>query len=95
MKKIFDQYSIDVSKAKFMSGKGCDTCLKSGFKGRAGIHELLLMDQSIRQVLLSEISAGPIRDAAVKNGMRLMMVDGLIKVAQGVTTVEEVLAATQ
>lgn len=95
MKEIFEKYNIDISKAKFMQGKGCDTCNKSGFKGRAGIHELLLMDEDIRRLLLSEISSGPIRDVAVKNGMRLMMVDGLIKVAQGVTTIEEVLAATQ
>jgi type II secretory ATPase GspE/PulE/Tfp pilus assembly ATPase PilB-like protein len=41
------------------------------------------------------VSAQPIRELAVKNGMRLMMMDGLIKVTQGVTTVEEILAATQ
>jgi type IV pilus assembly protein PilB len=95
MKVVFDKYKIDISKAKFMKGKGCDACNKSGYKGRAGIHELLLMDDSIRRLLLSEVSATPIRDLAVKNGMRLMMLDGLIKVTQGVTTVEEILAATQ
>jgi type IV pilus assembly protein PilB len=95
MKKIFEKYNVDISKAKFMKGKGCDTCNKSGYKGRAGIHELLLMDDSIRRLLLTEVSATPIRDMAVKNGMRLMMIDGLIKVTQGVTTVEEIIAATQ
>jgi type IV pilus assembly protein PilB len=78
-----------------MQGKGCDTCNKTGFKGRAGIHELLVMDDNIRRILLSEVSAQPIRDQAVKNGMRLMLLDGLIKVTQGVTTMEEVFAATQ
>lgn len=95
MKAAFEKYGIDISKAKFMQGKGCDTCNKSGFKGRCGIHELLIMDEDIRRVLLSEISSGPIRDAAVKGGMRLMLIDGLIKVAQGQTTMEEVFAATQ
>jgi type IV pilus assembly protein PilB len=95
MKEVFEKYSIDTSKAKFMKGKGCDVCNKSGYKGRAGIHELLLMDDDVRRLLLSEISAQPIRELAVKNGMRLMMIDGLIKVVQGVTTVDEVLAATQ
>jgi type IV pilus assembly protein PilB len=95
MKEVFEKYSIDISKAKFMAGKGCDTCNKTGYKGRVGIHELLVMSEDIRRVLLTEISASPIREQAVKNGMRLMMLDGLIKVAQGQTTVEEVLAATQ
>ncbi len=95
MKVVFEKYQVDISKAKFMKGKGCDACNKSGYKGRAGIHELLVMDDDIRRLLLSEVSAQPIRDLAVKNGMRLMMLDGLIKVTQGVTTVEEILAATQ
>ena len=95
MKIVFEKYQIDISKAKFMAGKGCDTCNKTGFKGRAGIHELLLMNDDIRRLLLTEISAQPIRDMAVRNGMVLMMLDGLIKVTQGVTTMEEVFAATQ
>ena len=91
----FKKYGIDISKAKLMKGKGCDVCTKTGYKGRLGIHELLIMDENVRQVMLTEISAGPIRDAAIKGGMRLMMVDGLIKVAQGLTTIEEVFSATQ
>jgi len=94
-KTVFSKYNVDISKAKFMKGKGCNTCNGSGYKGRAGLHEILMMDDSIRRMLTSEVSASPIRDLAVKNGMRLMIVDGLIKVALGVTTVEEVLAATQ
>jgi type IV pilus assembly protein PilB len=95
MKIVFEKYKIDISKAKFMQGKGCEVCNKTGFKGRAGIHELLLMNDDIRRLLLTEISAQPIREMAVKNGMVLMMLDGLIKVTQGVTTMEEVFAATQ
>jgi type IV pilus assembly protein PilB len=95
MKVVFDKYQIDISKAKFMKGKGCAACSQSGFRGRAGIHELLVMTDEIRHSMLSDISAQPIRELAVKQGMRLMIVDGLIKVAQGVTTVEEILAATQ
>jgi type IV pilus assembly protein PilB len=95
MKTVFEKYQIDISKAKFMQGKGCETCNKTGFKGRAGIHELLLMNDDIRRLLLTEISAQPIREMAVRSGMVLMMLDGLIKVTQGVTTMEEVFAATQ
>jgi len=92
---IFKKYAIDVSKAKLTKGKGCDVCNKSGYKGRLGIHELLMMDDEVRRVLMTEISSGPIREAGVKGGMRLMMLDGLIKVAQGLTTIEEVFSATQ
>jgi type IV pilus assembly protein PilB len=95
MKIVLDKYNIDMSKAKFMKGKGCPACNNTGYKGRAGIHELLIMDADIRHLLLTEIASGPIRELAVKNGMRLMMLDGLIKVTQGVTTVEEIIAATQ
>ena len=95
MKVVFDKYQIDISKAKFMKGKGCPTCNNSGYKGRAGIHEFLVMSEEIRHLLLSEVSSQPIRNIALTQGMRLMLVDGLIKVCQGVTTVEEVFAATQ
>lgn len=95
MKAFLDKYQVDYSKAKFMKGKGCDTCNKSGYKGRAGIHELLIMDEDIRHLMLTEVAAQPIRELACKNGMRLMMIDGLIKVTNGITTIEEILAATQ
>lgn len=95
MIKLYNKFSIDIGKAQFKKGKGCDKCNGTGYKGRAGIHELLVMDENIRRCLLTEISAGPIRELAVKGGMRLMLLDGLIKVAQGVSTVEEVFAATQ
>lgn len=95
MKELFHKFKIDISKAKFMKGKGCPTCNNGGYKGRAGIHELLIMDDPIRRLLTTEVSGPPIRDLAVKGGMRLMIADGLIKVTQGVTTVEEVFAATQ
>ncbi|OVE76625.1 hypothetical protein BVX98_05445 [bacterium F11] len=94
-KKVFEKYNIDISKAKFKKGKGCAACMESGFKGRAGIHEFLVMDEDVRRMMLKEVAAGPIREVAVKNGMRLMLLDGLIKVTQGLTTVEEILAATQ
>ncbi|MBV9079813.1 MAG: Flp pilus assembly complex ATPase component TadA, partial [Elusimicrobia bacterium] len=95
MKELFAKHNIDISKAKFMKGKGCPTCNSTGYKGRLGIHELLVMDDDIRRQLLLDVAAQPIREVAVKNGMRLMLLDGLIKVAQGFTTTDEVLAATQ
>lgn len=94
--KVFKDKGIqDISKAKFLKGKGCNTCRSTGYKGRLGIHELLVIDESMRTLLLKEVAAGPIRDLAVKNGMRLLIQDGLIKVMNGLTTIEEVLGVAQ
>lgn len=93
--ELYQKYSIDIKKATFYKAVGCEKCRKTGYKGRLGIHELLVMDDEIRHLLLKEIAAGPIRELAVKRGMRLLFVDGLIKVAQGLSTLEEVMAAAQ
>ncbi|MCB4792825.1 MAG: Flp pilus assembly complex ATPase component TadA [Elusimicrobia bacterium] len=93
--KVFQQYKIDTSNATLYKGRGCDVCRGTGYKGRAGIHELLVMDDEIRRLLLSEIAAGPIRELARKNGMRTLLEDGLVKVTMGVTTMEEVLGSAQ
>ncbi|PKN01633.1 MAG: hypothetical protein CVU77_03765 [Elusimicrobia bacterium HGW-Elusimicrobia-1] len=93
--ELYQKYNIDVKGATFFRPVGCDVCRKTGYKGRLGIHELLLMDEEIRRMLLTEVASGPIRDLAVKRGMRLMFADGLIKVAQGHSTIEELLASVQ
>ncbi len=93
--RFFNQYKIDTSKAVLYHGKGCDACNRLGYKGRAGIHELLVMNDEIRSLLLKEIAAGPIREAARANGMRTLLEDGLAKVTMGVSTIEEVLATAQ
>jgi type II secretory ATPase GspE/PulE/Tfp pilus assembly ATPase PilB-like protein len=94
-KQLYKDHGIDISTATFFKGKGCDICGGSGYKGRAGIHELLIMNDDMRALLLKEIAAGPIRNLARKDGMRTMLEDGLIKATKGVTTTEEILAAAQ
>jgi len=59
MKKIFEDYKIDISKATFFKGKGCGTCNLVGYKGRVGIHELLLVSNDIKKLLLTEVASGP------------------------------------
>jgi general secretion pathway protein E len=76
-------------------GKGCETCNRTGFRGRISIFELLVLDDAIRALVLSRASAGAIREAAVRAGMRTMRRDGLEKAARGLTTVAEVLRVTQ
>ncbi len=95
MLRLFEENRIDISKATFHKGRGCATCNLTGYKGRVGIHELLVMNQEIRTLVVTEVAASPIRELAIKAGMRGLFQDGLIKVAQGLTTVEEVLSAAQ
>ncbi len=78
-------------KRKFYYGKGCDSCVQSGYRGRVGIHEVMEMDKSIREAILARKSSNVIKDIAVKNGMLTMVEDGLEKAAAGITTIEEVL----
>jgi general secretion pathway protein E len=79
----------------FWRGRGCPTCMDSGYKGRTGIFELLTMDNEIRQLLTSGADAVKIRDAAVKAGMTTLFEDGLEKVKSGITTLDEVMRVTQ
>jgi len=90
MKKVFLENKIDIAKATFFKGKGCGTCNLTGYKGRVGIHELLMMNNEIRSLCLSEVASGPIREVAIRSGMRGLFQDGLIKVTMGMTTLEEV-----
>ncbi|MBN1384430.1 MAG: Flp pilus assembly complex ATPase component TadA [Elusimicrobia bacterium] len=93
--KILDEHKIDYSKATFMRPKkgGCPKCGGRGMKGRTGIHELLVMDPELRKFCIKEVAVGPIRDMAIKHGMRQMIDDGLMKVTMGVTTFEEIFVA--
>ncbi|MFH0947998.1 MAG: ATPase, T2SS/T4P/T4SS family [Elusimicrobiota bacterium] len=86
-------HKIDYSKATFMKthSGGCPKCGGTGMKGRTAIHEFLVMDEELKRFCIKEVAVGPIRDMAVKHGMRLMVDDGLIKVTMGVTTLEEVM----
>jgi general secretion pathway protein E len=76
-------------------GKGCAKCFRSGYRGRTGIFELLLMDQNIRALLTSGADAVTVKQAAVQNGMRTLYEDGIRKVVSGITTLSEVMRVTQ
>ena len=75
-------------------GKGCKECSDTGFRGRVGIYELLVVDDSIRQHILNKSTSQEIREIARKKGMTTLREDGWKKVAEGITTVEEVLRVT-
>jgi len=79
----------------FYKAKGCDKCTGTGFLGRRGIYELLLMDDAVGPLVLRNADAQAIKRAAMEQGMDSLRDDGARKVLNGLTTVEEVLAATQ
>ena len=75
---------------KAFEGKGCLSCRNTGFKGRIGIYELLLMDAEISELVLQQAPGYKIREQARKNGMTTLLEDGIIKVERGDTTISEV-----
>jgi len=92
---VFEANNVKVpTGAKVWRPKGCDICKGTGFKGRCGMHELLILNDEIRMQLLKDPSAIPVKELAMKNGMRTIAMDGLEKVLMGLTTVKEVLGGT-
>ena len=75
-------------------GKGCRACHNSGYLGRVGVYEILVINQSIRDIVAAKSDANVILQQAIKDGMVTMYHDGIIKVTKGVTTIEEVLRVT-
>jgi general secretion pathway protein E len=76
---------------KLFHGKGCDECLKTGYSGRLGIFELLVLTPGVRKMIMEHSEAPLIKECAVKEGMKTLLQDGLNKAIEGITTVEEVL----
>ena len=74
---------------------GCETCLGTGYSGRLGIYELLLMSEGVRSLILKDADANTIKRQSVDEGMRTLRADGLRKVISGLTTIEEVMRVTQ
>ncbi|MDZ7372334.1 MAG: type II secretion system ATPase GspE [candidate division KSB1 bacterium] len=75
-------------------GEGCQHCKRTGYKGRIGIHEVMVMNDELRELVLKRVSSDVLRKAAIRNKMRTLRQDGLIKALRGITTVEEVVRVT-
>lgn len=76
-------------------GKGCEKCGGKGYLGRTGIYELLLVDETTRQLITEKPDAQKLKSVAVAKGMQTLRSDGFEKVLRGITTIEEVLRVTQ
>ena len=83
---------IDMNgREKFFVAAGCTACNNTGYRGRIGIHEVLVPNQELREGILKRMSTAEIKKLAVQSGMTTMIQDGFQKAKAGVTTIEEVL----
>jgi len=84
----------EVKTTKIYHGKGCSTCNKGGYKGRTGLYEVMEINDELRELILVGASALELKKKAIEQGMITLRRSGLIKVAAGMTTMEEVLRET-
>jgi len=80
---------------KFFMGAGCERCFQTGYRGRTGIYEMMLIHEEIQNLIYKRESAGTIKRAALDAGLQTLRMDGARKVLAGVTTISEVLRVTQ
>jgi type IV pilus assembly protein PilB len=78
----------------FYKGKGCEKCGDSGYRGRAGLYEVMSMSTELRRMIMHGASADELRDQGLREGMLTLRMDGMKKVERGVTTLEEVIKET-
>jgi type IV pilus assembly protein PilB len=84
----------EVASVKVFKGRGCDKCNNTGYKGRVGLVEVMVIDDDIRELILSGGTSIDIKKRAAENGMISLRRSGLIKIKEGITTIEEVVRET-
>jgi general secretion pathway protein E/type IV pilus assembly protein PilB len=84
----------NLAEARFSKGHGCDRCRGTGYRGRAGIFEIFVVDDEMRHLINEGVPVSKIRQRARDLGMRTLREDGIRKVVSGMTTPEEVISAT-
>ncbi|HEY4217112.1 MAG TPA: ATPase, T2SS/T4P/T4SS family [Gemmatimonadaceae bacterium] len=83
-----------VKELGFFKGTGCEQCSGSGLKGRQGVYEVLVMSPGIRKLVMQNVGAADIRDAAIDEGMLTLRMDAWLKVMKGITTTEQMIRET-
>jgi type IV pilus assembly protein PilB len=84
-----------VATATFLKGRGCGNCNKTGYRGRIGIYELMLMSSKVREMAFQGAAHQDIRKVAISQGMKTLYRDAITKVLKGVTTIDEVFRVTK
>ena len=88
---ITEEEAADIT---FYEGGGCDSCSRTGYRGRAGLYEVMALSPTLRRMILQGTSAADLQETAVEEGMLTLRMDGVVKVRNGVTTLEEVVKET-
>lgn len=83
-----------IGQLPFFKGRGCDACAGTGLKGRQGLYEVMFLTPQLRRLILQNVGAQEIKDAAIEQGMLTLRMDGLLKVMKGITTLEQVIRET-
>jgi type IV pilus assembly protein PilB len=83
-----------IKEIPFAKGKGCDACGGTGYKGRAGLYEVMAMSPELRRMILRGASVADLREQAIEEGMLTLRSNGILRIEQGVTTLEEVVKET-
>lgn len=89
--KILEEYDINSNEIILYKGEGCSYCKDTGYKGRIAIFELMIITETIKDLITRNVTTRKLREAAIKEGMNLLIEDGLKKVYEGITTIDEVL----
>jgi type II secretory ATPase GspE/PulE/Tfp pilus assembly ATPase PilB-like protein len=80
---------------RFLRGVGCDQCRQTGYQGRAAIYEICVITEPLRKLIMQKRDGGELKQCAIAEGMETLRQDGWRRVAQGKTTIEEVVRVTQ
>ncbi|MCK4887426.1 MAG: Flp pilus assembly complex ATPase component TadA, partial [Planctomycetes bacterium] len=86
---------FDLGDQKFYMGAGCSKCFQTGYRGRTGLYELMMVNDDIKELIYKRESAGIIKKVALEAGLQTLRMDGARKVLNGETTIAEVLRVTQ
>ncbi len=95
LKEMEVTYKFEKDPTTFSKGEGCSVCSGTGYKGRLGIHEILTLNDELKTLIMKKATASEIKEAAMRGGMISIFEDGMLKAAQGLTTLEEVLRVTR
>lgn len=93
--RLLEEIKMPQAGITFYKGKGCKHCLNTGYYSRTGIFELLIVDDEIKELILSQTAANLIKERARTLGMKTLREDGWEKITQGKTTIEEILRVTE
>lgn len=85
---------IEIAEKQFFYGKGCSECNRTGYKGRQGLFELMMINDAVRELITKKAPTLVLKQKAIENGMRTLRDDGLRCIFDGLTTIEEVLKYT-